>query len=228
MALLATLAGCEKGRRNSTPVSWIYRRSFAMVFSETKNIELEGAFHKNRAIIYCPVYFDESFSYRYDDTGAKKEIYDSFCEKYGDMTYNRGDYVYLSESHTFQMYSFVSVDIVSDADFDQAHPKGTSLADLIIFQATSSKPFVDSGYKMYESVWEVDGRTYTHPYYPIHKRVSELTAYDFMMLYGIGYHSETWLNFEALPTLSKEHIFTVTFTDERGETFSDSVKMTFE
>ena len=37
-----------------------------------------------------------------------------------------------------------------------------------------------------------------------------------------------YFRFESLPTLSQRHNITVTFTDERGETFSDTIEMNFE
>jgi hypothetical protein len=130
----------------------------------------------------------------------------------------------------------VSIEIVSDADFDEEHIAGTSLSNLIMFDSQSSKPYIDSGYVEYDwgevntLFWERRGK---EPYYPIHKNVSELTACDVILLctasgqdgYNVAYG---YFHFESLPTLSKQHNITVTITDERGRVFSDTIAMNFE
>ncbi len=226
---VALLYGCSE--KSGDAGSYIYRRSFAMMFSETNSIGLIEEFHSpTESEIRFGIYLDMSSSCMYSDTGEKKEQYDALCEKYGDMTYNRKDFIYYGGDNmpSFQMYSFVSVEITSDADYDDLHPAGSSLADLFIFESTSAKPFVDSGYEMYEYVWWIDGQTYETPLYPVRKKASELTEYDLMLLCTDREDIAGKLEFESYPTLSKTHTFTVTFTDERGETFSDSLQMTFE
>ncbi len=223
---VALLYGCSE--KSGDAGSYIYRRSFAMRFSETGYLELRESYLYDQPGIGFGIYLDMSSSCMYTDTGEKKEQYDAFCEKYGDMTYNRKVFVYYGEISSFQMYSFVSVEITSDADYDDLHPAGSSLADLFIFDATSAKPFVDSGYEMHEYVWFGDGKIHKTPYYPIYKKVSDVIPYDFLMLSSGSTGAGGHLHFESLPTLSQTHTFTVTFTDERGETFSDSLQMTFE
>ena len=221
---LATLFfGCNK----AVYKAHIYRRSFAMVFSETKNVELKESYYNyNQPRVYFQINLDMTSSCRYDDTGDRKDVYDAMCEKYGDMTYNREDAVAPGAAPSFQMYSFVSVDIVSDADFDDLHPAGSSLAGLFIFEAYSCKPFIDSGYTMCKYI--ENERIREKPIYPVYEKVPDLTPYDLMLLFTSTDHIEGHLYLESLPALSKVHTFTVTFTDERGETFSDSIEMTFE
>jgi hypothetical protein len=169
------------------------------------------------------------------------EVYDALCEKYGDMSYNREEFVPVGSFPGFLAYSPVSIEIVSDADFDEDHLAGASLANLVIYDGQSSKPFVDNGYQMYH--WE-DSELYpsghknmdkfpyhsnvsVRPYFPVYKKVSELTAYDLMLIYGSNEMVYGYLYF-PVPTLSKRHNITVTFTDERGRVFSDTIAMNFE
>ena len=226
-------SGCENGKEQAG--TWVYRRSYAMIFSETKSIELrEGYYNFTEPNIFCYINFDLlSSSCWYNDTGEKKEIYDAMCEKYGDMTYNRKEFVRFGGEPSFQMYSFVSVDIVSNADYNEEHPAGSSLVDLFTYRAYSAKPFIDSGYIKYEyEADEWDGHnTYLLSHYPVQKKVSDLTPDDFILHtshYMVRERSFAEFRFESLPTLSKVHTFTVTFTDERGDTFSASLEMTFD
>ncbi len=241
LSITALFMGCK----SEDYYSYIYRRSFAMNYYETEGIQLATYPQDDKRSIYFNVNAGSRVA-EYKDTGEKKEIYDALCEKYGDMTYNREGRVAPEGVPSFQAYSFVSIEIVSNSDFDEKHPASSSLSDLVFFDSCSSKPYVDNGYVEYD--WG-DDQTFFYttgdsmrPYYPINKKVSDLTPTDMKLLYGgSGSHylgegvpyggscpAYGWFHFESLPTLSKEHLITVTFTDERGETFSDSIEMTFE
>jgi hypothetical protein len=230
LALILTLSGCEKKGGEATYE--IYRRSFAMKFYETAGLELNFIPYPDAdetRLIFEIKYGGDGPICEWRDTGEKKETYDALCEKYGDMTYNREEFVFIGGEPSFLAYSPVSIEIVSNHDFDEEHPAGTSLGDLVSFYSYTAKPYIDSGYVEYD--WGVnpgyvgDGK---QPFYPIDKKVSELTQDDLMLLYGTGGHLwYIYLKFD-LPTLSKQHRITVTFTDERGRTFSDTIAMNFE
>ncbi len=127
--LSAIHSGCDKELRNVCSAN---RRSYVMNFAEIKGITL-----RNYNYAQSEIHFSIVFSglwYSYNDTGEKKEIYDALCEKYGDMAYNRLGSIECESSGPFSLVnSFVSVEILSDADYDETHPAGSSLADLSIF-----------------------------------------------------------------------------------------------
>jgi hypothetical protein len=168
---------------------------------------------------------------RYEDVGAKKERYDALCEKHNDMTFNRTETFYTWSTPTrFPDVDFVSIDVVSDADFDNAHPKGSSLKDIMIFKSYTTKPYIDSGYIEYD--WGNSGNSAKKPYYPLYKVMSELSGDDLILL---GYPMDSGslkyfatLSFDTPPTLSRTHTFTVTMTADDGRVFAKSVEMTFE
>jgi hypothetical protein len=173
------------------------------------------------------------YMHGYNEDGIEnRALYDELCEKYGDMSYNREEFVSIGFKPSFPAYSPASIEIVSGADFDDEHPAGTSLADIVTYDGYSSKPFIDSGYQMY--YWEDKGRFYYHegthekPYYPVNKKVSELTAEDLTLIYGTGYLLAYCHLYFPVPTLSKQHNIKVTLTDERGKKFSDTITMNFE
>ncbi len=156
-------------------------------------------------------------------TGVQKSAYDALCERHGDMSYNR-KIKYMPNNPPLPVskiaVDFVSVDIVSDADYDADHPAGESLGDVVLFISSTVKPFIDSGYR---------GRESTR----IEKYVSELSPDDLILLGGNSTYIPhgyiiNYLMFNFQPTLSKTHTFTVTMTADDGRVFSDSIEMTFE
>jgi hypothetical protein len=225
-----SLIGCAKEAGYQ-----IYRRSFAMVFHETEKLTM-GETNPRYSKPTLLFGFDSAgIIYSNKDTsGKEKELYDALCEKYGDMTYNREEFVPIGFEPEFLAYSPVSITIVSDADYDDQHPAGTSLADIVTYDSQSSKPFIDNGYVMHE--WDENDKgkfyyysnTNVRPFYPVCKKASELVADDFQLIYDPIDNVVGYIYFDALPTLEKTHNITVTFTDERGEVFSDTVKMVFE
>jgi hypothetical protein len=165
----------------------------------------------------------------WNDTGEKKVIYETLCEKYGDTSFNRTVKLYTSNPFrpTAQAYSFVSINIVSNTDYDESHLAGTSLNDLVMINYKTFKPFIDSGYNGYEGL-----NDYQQYSTAVQKTVSEIETNDLMLLNAmkssLNDYSIAFLAFEETPTLSKEHLITVTCTDDRGQVFSDSIQMTFE
>ncbi|MDR2891206.1 MAG: hypothetical protein LBV18_06400 [Alistipes sp.] len=241
--LLALFSNCEDDV-NETGWPYLYRRSFAVSFYETESIELAIAFPADDPTI---IYFNVNKGTivgDFQDAGEKKEIYDALCEKYGDMSFEREDLT--NHVISFQAESFVSVEIVSDEDFDEAHPKGSSLNDLILFDSASSKPYIDSGYEKCDwgndDVFVFGFGGPRRPYYPVRKKVSELMKDDLELLFagssclylgdGIPKFGQCsafgFFHFEKSPTLSKVHNVTVTMTADDGRVFSDTVQMTFE
>ena len=80
---------------------------------------------------------------------SDKNEYLIYAEKFGDTSYNRQvDYInddYPSNTHVL---SFIvnSIDIVSDADWNESHGAGTSLAQYFSVKFRSIAQFIDSGY----------------------------------------------------------------------------------
>ena len=159
LPLLMLLQGCGKDG-DQVAGKRIYRRSFVMEFYKASGLELIIYPETNKALIFFGIIgeTDDRRLCDYMDTGARQALYDELCLKYGDMTYNREEFVVYGSEPRFLAYSPVSIDIVSDVDFDAEHPAGTSLNDIVVFDAYSSKPYIDSGYVEYDwgggMVWQ--------------------------------------------------------------------------
>jgi hypothetical protein len=186
-------------------------------------IRLEGTHMENQR------YGDYTSSLRGDVTGEK--FYNAMCEKHGDMTFSRTLTIY--NFHLKPRYSdadFLSIEVVSDADFDADHPAGTLLNNLLTANLLSAKPYIDSGYTEYD--FFDDGLI---KYSIINKSLVDISVNDLTLLgtggawyrvYGDEYIGS--LIFEKEPTMSKTHTFTVTMTADDGRVFTDSIQMTFE
>lgn len=158
------------------------------------------------------------------------KLYDVIGKKHNDMTYNkiehRNDPAF---PHYYLAVDFVSINVISDRDFDETHPAGTSLNDLVRFTAYSPYNYIQRGYQGEpEQEW-------------INKLLSECTANDFLMTtydndgysyYEIdvenGYKSlfgACSLQFVQVPTLALQHNITVNILDDAHKTHRAVIDM---
>ena len=134
---------------------------------------------------------------------------------------------------------FTQVKVWSDADFDAEHPAGSSLNDITRFVAFSPMPYLRSGYQA-EYQWDEQYRKSleqlfsglnirTSYVYPIDKKVSELTADDMQMLKlgEFSFLNNVGLLILPTPTLAKSHTISVEMTINAGNTFTDSLEMSW-
>ncbi|MDR2894509.1 MAG: hypothetical protein LBU97_03505 [Alistipes sp.] len=135
------------------------------------------------------------------------------------MTYNRDvSYHFWEGFHGMTTrclgVDFISVEVVSDAHFDETHPVGESLGNVVMFKSGSCKPYIDRGYM-------------GEKYIPIEMPVSELEPENLILL-GNQFNDIALLEFDREPTLSKMHNITVTMTADDGRVFSDTIEVVFE
>lgn len=182
--------------------------------------------------------------YRLHSNGKDKEKYDQLCNKHNDVKYNtRRQFLngtFDESSAPYSEYDFEEITVTSDMDFDDAHPAGSNLADIVRFMSKSpykyiqsnyssfyrydesslSEAFVDKMINVYCGSWKNDPQ---NPNYPIDKLVKDLTAEDLILLpYSFG-----MLHFEKAPDTVPEHTVTVSMKTDSGIEFTNSIKMTF-
>jgi hypothetical protein len=164
----------------------------------------------------------------------KKVIYDSLCVLHNDMSYNtERDYIEIPHWRDGFKGDIVSIDVVSNADFDEQHPTYSSLNDVILLLSASLYPYIMSGYKdTYE--WEPDEYLrYSEPlmrrgsnedlyFHPINKTLSEVTSSDLILV------NSALRVFEKQPDVAQEHELTVTIRMSDGRVFSPTVMKMFE
>ena len=127
--------------------------------------------------------------------------------------------------------NFSKMVVTSNADWDEAHPAGTSLDDVLQVRINSSSDFVHDGYDMGEYKYEfLQNYDYLKT---IEKRPSELTAADMKMVYYslTDFSSQTKspvIVFTSAPTLEKEHTLTLRWTTVEGDVKTASITCTPE
>lgn len=145
--------------------------------------------------------------------------YETFCNEFGDITYNRA----VSQDPSVVMsYSnrFDSLDITSDSDFNDVKV-GETLSEKVIYRSATAMPYIDSGY-LIGGAWTQDvlnelesvGFEYWPDlcFHPVVKKLSDLTS-DELLLSPFGFMS---LRFIESPSI-KEHTLTVVFREGNKE-----------
>ncbi len=155
--------------------------------------------------------------FEWNSSGRSKEIYDSLCQKNNDMSFNKKlGYIHFPDwGGPILAENILRIDIVSENDFDETHSRGTSLNDLVMFNAFTPKPFIDNGYKKGDYFVDKDVDEY-EVLTKISKLVSDLADDEGYMLntrWGISF------DFTKAPTLDKRHNLTIKFLLDNGEEF---------
>ena len=189
-------------------------RSFVFAYTEIENVAF-GEFENGDIAMFC----GRKTICDWRSKGAKKKLYDSLCIAHNDISYNKEISYYIApddsgeDAISLPIHNVASIQVFSNADFDELHPAGTSLNDLIRFCSSTVYPFLQSNYT-YRYTWTTDDCYYA-PFFcsPINKLLSEIQPADLIMLYPyLGL-----LHFEKSPSLSKTHELTITIVLDNGK-----------
>ncbi len=184
----------------------------------------------------------ENIHYYWKAKGRGKEVYDSLCILHNDVSYNteRNYFDGVTTWGHCAMNDIVSITIQSDNDFDDQHPAGTPLDDVVRFISVSLQKFIDSNYKLTYD-WEnetpanfgkeekmADFKNWeeSENYHPVDIRLSEMTLSNATTLMPIEFFG--YLIFESTPTLLKTHRITVTVHTSDGKAHTSSITKVFE
>ena len=166
----------------------------------------------------------------------ESQMYSSFCfpEKYkmlaernGDTSFNREVFPWERLGEAFAD-NFCELHIVSNADWDEEHPAGTPLDDILLAHFDSYAKIIHDGYKINGAKLDLSRND---NFTICKKMVSELTSDDMEMLcYGYDYYDKDTRNpmivFTCAPTLEKEHTLTLRWTTVEGTVKTASVTCT--
>ncbi len=146
--------------------------------------------------------------------GEDKRIYDSLCVAHNDMTYNRKVRLVMDIIDVRCTFpDVVRYDVVSNIDFDDRHPAGSLLNDLMTIRFHSVQKYIDSGYTGYPDPFY---REETMP-------LPDMMSYDMRLLCG----SLGDLIFTKKPDVPAVHRITVSVTTENGKVYSDTIEYDF-
>lgn len=124
--------------------SYKFFRSYITKYKLYEDIELDTTMAGNIVIRGHKI----TEHYSYDSDGNNRERYDELCKLHNDISYNtKRSYMASPLWGVCSAVDFKSISVISDSDFDDAHPKGTTLNDIVKFVSNSPKKFIDSNYK---------------------------------------------------------------------------------
>lgn len=230
---------CERGRSDSFVVQyWTFDRLKAVAVGAEPRLQLY--------LESSPEHRKRYYGALSDDRDAKR-AYEAKCAEHGDRGFSFAFTCGPGPNmipNSFPDKDFRSLEVVSDTDFDEAHPAGTPLNDVTMFCSASPWPFIRSGYTE-QGTWsgELPAEVYRYfgivtpydmewksCYHPIYGKVSELTPDDLTLLGGdegglrmgmIGV-----LTLLERPERAATHTLTVTLTSSDGERYSARVAVT--
>ena len=137
---------------------------------------------------------------------------DSICKAHGDITFT-DPYI----AYPISNYKSFALNIVSDKDFDAAHPAGTSLNDIVNIRFSSAETFIKSGYKDYGITSDLQYGS-DNIYYQT-ESVPQFNAEKRKMI-AMGFY----LSFSSAPDADAVHNLTVSYTLETGRTVSNTIE----
>lgn len=155
---------------------------------------------------------------------AKKYV--ALCERYGDITYTaeRSFFPFYTGGYSYLMDNIVSINVISETNYDAEHPAGSSLNDICTLQWESPYTHIKSGYtvthdwpKVGNGYWQQDKGSI-----PFSKPLAQCTAED-MILMGDGWQNLCSIKLTKLPLSGTKQLLTIMFEDESGKTYNCSV-----
>lgn len=227
-------------------------KSFVLAYQQMNNEDFQVSQWDSASIIMYST--NVTLIGYWKSIGKAKKRYTSLAEKYGDVSYNRQISVY----HEHYINPVVDIDIkniqvVSNNDYDERHPAGSDLSDMINYIGASPYRFIQNNYAkrtsnpvtergvlylnkiMCNALGSISDEELLQGYYLIEKRLSDLDIDDLKM---IGIRSSFVNNngkcytFGILeltqpPTLEKTHTLKVTMNLLDGTKAEDTVVMNF-
>ncbi len=172
------------------------------------------------------------------DERTNPELFGYYARLYGDTGY--GQYL-LPGSNMAVAEAFRKISVVSDTDFDEKHPAGTPLDDIVCLRSESAYEYIRSGYKQEDE------------YVNCRKPLKELALDDMtLMRYTAAFKKNMWdkkyyawggynisglkedkynnltLSFLKQPEKSAIHRLTFIFTQTNGKTIMNECCVDFE
>ncbi len=191
-----------------SPEIWKYDgSSWVLCFYEPCYKEPEGSWKEG---FWMNVFLWDYRNY-YTPWSRSEEFY-AMCEKQGDVGYDVGERtIALIDGDWFRPQAlttnYTSIEIVAPlVDFDEEHPAGTSLNDLVRVRYSTLYPFIRDGYNVQPDT------SYTDGYLECDKKLTDITAEDLRLL-----GPNLRFNFSKTPPYAMKIFMQIILTDEYGQ-----------
>ena len=211
ISILAFASSCDKNEdegNNNSGVATEYAESCIPYYVVPDTLVLkEGKYLDSEPVVTICV----EGKCIYQNHDSDKAQYEALAKKYGDIGYNRKTSIGREGAISV---AIDSISVVSDADIDASHPKGTELSDIVKLNTRSYYLFITSGYK-----------DTNDQYTDKDKFISEYTKEDFSLLFnkhGLGFH------FDNLDEIKGTHNLTISIYFENGKKLSAIQSINFD
>jgi hypothetical protein len=221
-------------------------------FWEAESIGLEL---KNNNIA---MYWRDGRMVSFESKGEDAVRYDALCTKYNDLSYNKKTrYIEYIGCREYSSNEIFSIDVTTAVDFDEEHPAGSSLGDVVRLLSASPIKFIQSGYKEtfdwntqypkeflketnnFDKYFCFDDVLVAPHHHPVQGLLTELKQDDLQLL-GLGYSIPSsadpnsvygyffgYLTFEKEPAEPGVHELTVTVRLADGRMLSQTIEKKF-
>ena len=202
---LLAAAGCDRNKTN-----FVFHENFIEVYETGSDLRLHlREEYDNPPHYHIRVYYSD-YPRKTIDKESSPVRFRRLAEHNGDTSFNRwidhwaepGTWPYTVEAWAD---NFQSMHVTSDADWDEAHPAGTPLDDILRIKIETYAEFIRSGYQMYPAAREK------------FIFISELTPDDMKMI-----APDPTIHFTCAPTISPAHTLTLEWTTVEGRVMTAS------
>ncbi|MDR1347076.1 MAG: hypothetical protein LBJ63_01405 [Prevotellaceae bacterium] len=218
---------CEKVNIDNSPAK-LYSKNFIYYYHDdvtTFYIQDLYAEKMNTEVVHYIALINLYGGHRIS-ADSNHERFNELAEQYNDISYN--NFIFGDPPPPSSLAEpILSISVVSDADYDEAHPAETLWDDMVIFCANSPYKFIESGYKDIYPGLVINGVT-IHPesqYHGIYKYLTELEEEDLMLL--TSKYRPMQLQFPKVLPINKEHNITVTIKFKNGKILTATKKLVF-
>ena len=211
ISILAFASSCDKNEdegNNNSGVATEYAESCIPYYVVPDTLVLkEGKYLDSEPVVTICV----EGKCIYQNHDSDKAQYEALAKKYGDIGYNRKTSIGREGAISV---AIDSISVVSDADIDASHPKGTELSDIVKLNTRSHYLFIKSGYK-----------DTNDQYTDKDKFISEYTKEDLTLLFnrhGLIFHLDNTMAFKGTQNLA------ITIYFENGKILSTTQVINFD
>ena len=149
-----------------------------------------------------------------------KDVFKKYNEQLGDTTYPNAN-MQVPYGHVVVVNKILGINVVCNEDFDQNHPKGSSVTDILTFYGSSPVDYIKRGYQWGERIFDNLPKGVSYVYELITCNAADIQEKNVEF-----YDDTSFLYFDQLPATPGEYSFDVTikFADKE---LKNTVSMTF-
>lgn len=212
-------SSCIQEGSTERPQTWVYSENYVMCYlSEADTLYLNPEdYHDGRTKYNNGIYLFISGK----DCSAhhNKEQFETLSHLYGDTKFHLSSFKGRRSAsvHVSLAEQLEYISVTSDKDFDENHPAGTRLDDIVFFSAGTPFPFIKSGYKDWN---ERTDSYFDGGYTIIEGLLSELNPDDLVLL-NTEY---MYIDFPKKPK-EKEQSITIRVFFKNGKVLSSTKKI---